>query len=151
MTNANDLLWWDDVDDRCRLNHGPFCAGVTAEYDRWRWRYNVARIGSSAYGFADTREAAMQAAVDAAEAAGVDFSEAPRWKTGRELFSFLAWGLGLGAWVCRDLRWVVADDADGTLADGTAPTESLARTAAIAAMRREVQKLIEKAKGELGV
>lgn len=149
MTNANDLLWWDDAEG-CRLAWGQCGLRVFGGGTAWRWakRYHIGDGQSHA-----TREAAMQAAVDAAEATGVDFSEAPRWSV-----SLARWG----TFVCRTyvrsagvVEWWVSSDCPSCRvtgeSTGDACSESLARTAAIAALRVEVKKLIEKAKGELGV
>lgn len=148
MTNANDLLWWDTDDGGCKLVYGDY--SLCAYHDGgWAW---MRQFASGVWHMGDvlhwTREAAMQAAVDAAEAAGVDFSKAPRWTDGKAVF------LPARAWTAPNGKWVVVTDrSDGNTLHviRTAPTESLARTAAIAALRREVQKMIDTAKGELGV
>lgn len=148
MTNANDLLWWDVEFGGCKLVCGDYSLCV---YDDGGWAW-MRQFAGGVWHMGDvphpTREAAMQAAVDAAEAAGVDFSEAPRWKYSECIFLTLCAIVHLsGDWFVRDRTSSVRS----RLASGQAPTESLARTAAIAAMRSEVQKLIETAKGELGV
>lgn len=151
MTNANDLLWWDDEDGGCCLVWNSVDCGVffqEGKYGAYVRIRNRKWIGIKCAH--STREAAMQGAVDAAEAAGVDFSKAPRWEGG------LAQCCGVSA--------LVSQASDGRLASrvfafGDAVyysffdknTELLARTAAIAVLRREVQELVEKAKGELGV
>lgn len=68
MTNATDLLWWDD-DDGVSLAAGAGVLHVYGEYDGWHW---MRQLGSGLKHHSailhPTREAAMQAAVDAAEA-----------------------------------------------------------------------------------
>ena len=152
MTNANDLLWWDTGDGDCKLVVGEYSLIVYCDDEQWyfsrqrnRGPWQLSNVPHS------NRGAAMQAAVDAAEAAGVDFGKAPRWRKCGAPPGVAAGGLSLIAWVFADFHWAVANDAADTLANGQAPTESLARTAAIAALRREVQKMIDTAKGELGV
>lgn len=146
MTNTNDLLWWDTGDGDCKLVVGEYSLIVYCDDEQWyfsrqrnRGPWQLSNVPHP------TREAAMQAAVDAAEAAGVDFSEAPRWKDGDYDFGAIyVYTMPHGEWGVETL---LGDD----FVRGQAPTESLARTAAIAALRREVQELVEKAKGELGV
>lgn len=83
MTNATDLLWWDDGTNRCKLTAGGYRFGVylSKKFGKWVWFMEgqiVDACESQEEEHCPTRQAAMQAAVDAAESAGVDFSKAPR-------------------------------------------------------------------------